>query len=626
MTQLLKNISGQTISLNLGNVVLTIKDGDFIDYDTYVITNANSSQYNIGTIQSYLDNNILTLVSPMASAPTVITTTPSYFIVNFSPCVLTSIVPGTIIAFNNYTNVPFIDTNFIWTIKNKDGSTAASATFVDSTTNTSAQPHVLFSAPGIFSVELSATQISTSLTSSFTATNIISSAVSGTITEKINVLSSSAGSFSALIISQQPTNEIKAPTQSAIFNVLGTRGIGTITYQWYQNGTLIPGATSSAYTVSNITTGYNGYTYYATVSDAVDTLTSTTATLTVTTQYFITANKAAAFDPSAIYQLYTSGYVSVWNGAVEAQIGPNLPATDTGEAIGFNWQDVFIDNAGLLHVIGIGLTTYGVESMTKTLYDYTMPVATPTVWTQAFTQTFYSFYGPDYLESTQFNWWITPSGNRIMIMYLMRTINNSLEEIRVDVNGINASGYATTMSTHQVDSTGEYFFNTAAPSSIGFGHANNWLLTNATNLHSLPISAQTVMYFGGTNLPYIVATDASSKLHIWEGTINLGQPALNGALTDLGAFNYTPIPVLTLPPVILSNSALIYTTNTSGANAVWFNGTTITGTELITTGGTTTFEGNPVTGINGATFQPIGRAKVLSDGSILHSTNSGYTN
>ena len=197
MTQLLKNISGQTISLNLGNVVLTIKDGDFIDYDTYVITNANSSQYNMGTIQSYLDNNILTLVSPMASAPTVITTTPSYFIVNFSPCVLTSIVPGTIIAFNNYTNVPFIDTNFIWTIKNKDGSTAASATFVDSTTNTSAQPHVLFSAPGIFSVELSATQISTSLTSSFTATNIISSAVSGTITEKINVLSSSAGSFGA---------------------------------------------------------------------------------------------------------------------------------------------------------------------------------------------------------------------------------------------------------------------------------------------------------------------------------------------------------------------------------------------------------------------------------------------
>ena len=264
--------------------------------------------------------------------------------------------------------------------------------------------------------------------------------------------------------------------------------------------------------------------------------------------------------------------------------------------------------------------------MTKTLYDYTMPVATPTVWTQAFTQTFYSFYGPDYLESTQFNWWITPSGNRIMIMYLMRTINNSLEEIRVDVNGINASGYATTMSTHQVDSTGEYFFSNPSPNCIGFGHANSWILTNTTNLHSLPISAQTTMYFGGTNLPYIVATDASSKLHIWEGTINLGRPDLNDTLTDLGAFNYTPIPVLTLPPVILSNSALIYTTNTSGANAVWFNGTTITGTELITTGGTTTFEGNPVTGINGATFQPIGRAKVLSDGSILHSTNSGYTN
>ena len=56
-------------------------------------------------------------------------------------------------------------------------------------------------------------------------------------------------SFTAApIITAQPTNQYASPGGSVSFSVTATASGGSVTYQWYRNGSLITGATSATYT------------------------------------------------------------------------------------------------------------------------------------------------------------------------------------------------------------------------------------------------------------------------------------------------------------------------------------------------------------------------------------------
>jgi len=68
--------------------------------------------------------------------------------------------------------------------------------------------------------------------------------------------------------------------QTATFSVTAT-GAGTLTYQWYKNGVAISGATSSSYTTPPAVLGDSGSVFTVTVSNAIGTVTSLGATLTV---------------------------------------------------------------------------------------------------------------------------------------------------------------------------------------------------------------------------------------------------------------------------------------------------------------------------------------------------------
>ena len=89
-------------------------------------------------------------------------------------------------------------------------------------------------------------------------------------------------------ISSNPSSLSLNPTQTAFFSV-SAQGTGALSYQWYQipsgdtTGVALSGATSSSYVSPPVDTTYNGAQYYATVTDSCGTLTSTDATLTVTT-------------------------------------------------------------------------------------------------------------------------------------------------------------------------------------------------------------------------------------------------------------------------------------------------------------------------------------------------------
>jgi hypothetical protein len=68
--------------------------------------------------------------------------------------------------------------------------------------------------------------------------------------------------------------------QTATFSVIGT-GTAPLSYQWQTNGTAITGATASSYTTAATTLADNGSTFKVTLSNAVGTITSAAATLTV---------------------------------------------------------------------------------------------------------------------------------------------------------------------------------------------------------------------------------------------------------------------------------------------------------------------------------------------------------
>ena len=82
-------------------------------------------------------------------------------------------------------------------------------------------------------------------------------------------------------ITTQPTNQSVTAGQTATFSVTAT-GTAPLSYQWSKNGANISGATSSSYTTQATTSADNGSTFQVTVSNAVSTTPSATATLTVT--------------------------------------------------------------------------------------------------------------------------------------------------------------------------------------------------------------------------------------------------------------------------------------------------------------------------------------------------------
>ncbi|HTC45630.1 MAG TPA: immunoglobulin domain-containing protein [Steroidobacteraceae bacterium] len=107
-------------------------------------------------------------------------------------------------------------------------------------------------------------------------TCVVSNA-SGTVTSSAALLSVDAPPQ----ITTQPAAQTVSAGQTATFNVLAS---GTaLNYQWSRNGAVIAGATLATYTTAATTSGDNGAAFSVTVSNAVGSLTSSAATLTVGT-------------------------------------------------------------------------------------------------------------------------------------------------------------------------------------------------------------------------------------------------------------------------------------------------------------------------------------------------------
>lgn len=85
----------------------------------------------------------------------------------------------------------------------------------------------------------------------------------------------------APVITQHPSNQSVASGAAATFSVTAT-GAATLTYQWQKNNANIAGATSATVTTPATTVADNGATYRVVVTNGVGSVTSTSATLSVT--------------------------------------------------------------------------------------------------------------------------------------------------------------------------------------------------------------------------------------------------------------------------------------------------------------------------------------------------------
>jgi hypothetical protein len=87
--------------------------------------------------------------------------------------------------------------------------------------------------------------------------------------------------FLALQIIKQPSSQTVPLGSPATFTVTLQVDSRPIAYQWYENGTLIPGATSVSYVTEPVTLNDNDMVYSVTVSDTMTSLVSSPATLTI---------------------------------------------------------------------------------------------------------------------------------------------------------------------------------------------------------------------------------------------------------------------------------------------------------------------------------------------------------
>jgi Immunoglobulin domain/Immunoglobulin I-set domain len=131
----------------------------------------------------------------------------------------------------------------------------------------------------------------------------------GTVTSNPATLTVTAAASALPVITTQPVSQTVTAGQSATFTVTAT-GTGPLSYQWYDGGVPIAGATSSTYTTPPSVVGNSGSVFTVTVTNGGGSVTSNPATLTVNTAPLIVtqpANQTVSAGQTATFSVTASG-------------------------------------------------------------------------------------------------------------------------------------------------------------------------------------------------------------------------------------------------------------------------------------------------------------------------------
>jgi hypothetical protein len=182
------------------------------------------------------------------------------------------------------------------------------------------------------------------------------------------------------VFTQQPANVTVSAGQRAIFSGQLTTNFLGINYQWLLNGAAIPGATNGTYTTAQTTTGDSGSQFTLIASNALISLTSQVATLTVT------AHTTAPAVVTSTIDLF--GNIDVWfDEPVDpgtAQTLGNYALNDPALSLTGISQDAFqlrvnLSYSGAPSVANLALTVTNVmDTFGNTLAAQTVPVLSET--------------------------------------------------------------------------------------------------------------------------------------------------------------------------------------------------------------------------------------------------------
>ena len=115
-------------------------------------------------------------------------------------------------------------------------------------------------------------------------------------------------------ITQDPADQTVTEGESATFSVVAS-GDSPLSYQWRQNSTDIPGATSLSYTLDSTVVGDSGAFFDVVVSNAAGSVTSNPASLTVTPEAPIAG---FTFDPSSGDAPLTVSFTDISSGEIDS--------------------------------------------------------------------------------------------------------------------------------------------------------------------------------------------------------------------------------------------------------------------------------------------------------------------
>ncbi len=152
------------------------------------------------------------------------------------------------------------------------------------------------------------------------------------------------------VILTQPTNQTETAGANATFTV-GATGVGSLSYQWFLNGTnALPAATNATLTLTNVQAGQSGNNYSVQVSDLFGSTNSSSALLTVIPTIAVLPSTNDLWDISqgSVVTNYPSGahvpYSDIRDmfGGEFSPVEPGTTVFDDGRAAGFvhyvEWQ------------------------------------------------------------------------------------------------------------------------------------------------------------------------------------------------------------------------------------------------------------------------------------------------
>ncbi len=184
-------------------------------------------------------------------------------------------------------------------------------------------------------------------------------------------------------ITTQPVAQTVTAGQTATFSVVAT-GTPAPTYQWYENGAAISGATAASYTTPATTTANSGETFYVVVTNSVGSVTSSTVALTVNP-----ANVAPAITTQPVSQTVTAGQTATFSVVATGYPAPtyqwymNSAAISGATAASYTTPATTTANSGETFYV---VVTNSVGSVTSSTVTLTVNAA-PAITTQPVSQT-----------------------------------------------------------------------------------------------------------------------------------------------------------------------------------------------------------------------------------------------